>query len=263
MIKRILVEIDETPSTDSVIKHAIALAQAHDAALTGVTVVDIDKLENVGPVPFGATYYAEELRDDRIAKTRKEINKRSSRFAELCGNAGVPFHVEHETGSPFAVVVSKARYHDLIVVGLGSLFSYKVVDEPSHILEHLIREGVQPILGIPKNYVPIKRVLIAYSGSLHSAEAMKQFLQFRLWPDAVLRLVCFDQKPEETSRALDEGVTYCRAHGFSADRVHLSGNDKNILIKHAEEWHADLIVMGNSMRNVLIKHSEKALFLAQ
>ncbi|MFH1801169.1 MAG: universal stress protein [Candidatus Omnitrophota bacterium] len=275
MIKKILVELDDTPISDSVITYAVALAKAHDAELTGVTVVDVGKLEDVGPVPLGAASYANQLRDDRIVKTEKEILKRTSLFTSACEAAGVTFHVDHEKGDPFTIMISKARHHDLILIGLGGLFDYGVVKESSYLLERLIREGVQPIFAIPSHYQPIKRVLIAYSGSLHSAEAMKQFLQFRLWPEAIIRIICFDKNSEESSRILADGLSFCQTHGFSADTIHFPGNDPDILLQHAKEWNADLIVLGSNLRNIflkkvfcdvthhLIQHSKKALFLSQ
>ena len=139
----------------------------------------------------------------------------------------------------------------------------------------MVREGVRPILAIPDQYRPIKRVLIAYSGSIHSAEAMKQFLQNRLWPDITIRVVFLGKNSEEASQILREGVSHCQAHGFSADAMHLPGEGPHVLLEHAEKWDADLIVLGNTARNVLakevfgnvthylIEHSPRVLFLSQ
>ncbi len=41
MIKKILVELDKTPASDSVIKCAVELAKTHNAELAGVTLVDL------------------------------------------------------------------------------------------------------------------------------------------------------------------------------------------------------------------------------
>ena len=54
MIKRILVGLAGTPYTDTAIRRAVELAKAHEAEVTGVTVVDVQKLSMVGPVPIGA-----------------------------------------------------------------------------------------------------------------------------------------------------------------------------------------------------------------
>ena len=55
MIKRVLVALSGTPFNESAIHHAVDIATRHEAAVTGVTVVDLAKLANVGPVPVGAS----------------------------------------------------------------------------------------------------------------------------------------------------------------------------------------------------------------
>jgi len=275
MIKKILVELDKTPTSDSVVKYAVELAKAHEAKLTGVTVMDSKKVGDVGSILPGTACSVVQSYDDHIAMIEKAIREKTAQFIAECDAEGVAYCVQHETGDPYPIIISKARYHDLFLVGLRSLFDYRVVNEPEHILERLVREGVRPILAIPDQYRPIKRVLIAYSGSLHSAEAMKQFLQNRLWPDVAVRVVFFGKNSEEASQILRDGVSHCRDHGFSADAMHLPGDGPHALLEHAEEWDADLVVLGNTMRNVLMKevfgnvthylmeHSPKALFLSQ
>lgn len=277
MIKKILVELDKTPASDSVIKYAVELAKAHNAELTGVTLVDFKKVGNVGPILPGGIYSAIDTYEERIAKTNIAIREKTSRFIALCEAGSVAYRVEHETGDPFSIMISKARYHDLILIGLDTLFDYHVdaINESEHTLERLVREGVRPIFAIPEHYRPIKRVLIAYSGNLHSAEAMKQFLQCRLWPDVLCRVACFGKSSEKATQILQEGVSCCHAHGFLTDAMRLSGDSPDALIEHAEKWDADLIVLGTAMRNVLMKevfgnvtrylieHSKKALFISR
>ena len=48
MIKRILVGLGGTGFTTVAIRRAVELAQIHDAQLTGVTVVDVERLRRVG-----------------------------------------------------------------------------------------------------------------------------------------------------------------------------------------------------------------------
>ena len=58
MIKRILLGLGGTPFTDVAIQRVVELAKAHDALITGVTVVDTQQLSQVGPVPLGGGAYA-------------------------------------------------------------------------------------------------------------------------------------------------------------------------------------------------------------
>ena len=53
MIKRILVALSGTPYSASATQHALQLAEAHGAEVTGVTLVNHDALDAREPVPIG------------------------------------------------------------------------------------------------------------------------------------------------------------------------------------------------------------------
>ncbi len=71
MIKRILVGLGGTPFTAVATRCATELGDIHQAQLTGVTIVDTNKLDNVGPVPAGADAYAQRMREKKLKVTRE------------------------------------------------------------------------------------------------------------------------------------------------------------------------------------------------
>jgi nucleotide-binding universal stress UspA family protein len=71
MIKRILLGLGRTPFTNVAIERSVELAKAHDALITGVTVVDTKQLSQVGPVPLGGGTYAAKLREQRLIVTEE------------------------------------------------------------------------------------------------------------------------------------------------------------------------------------------------
>ena len=71
MIKRILVALSGTPYTPVAVEHALELAATHGAEITGVTVTDLQRLANVGPVPVGAGAAAHSLTEHRILVTEE------------------------------------------------------------------------------------------------------------------------------------------------------------------------------------------------
>ena len=172
-------------------------------------------------------------------------------------------------------MISHARYYDLIVFGLRGLFDYGVLDEPRDMLVRLVATGVRPILAVAPRYCRIRRVLIAYSGSIESAKAMKRFVQLDLWPDMAVRIACFDKEKDEAEDLLAEAAAYCRAHGIDPDVEYQPGPPEEHLLSCAKQYESDLIVMGNSFRNLLfrhllgntmlhtIQHADRPLFLTQ
>lgn len=263
MIKRILVGLGNLVYARSATAKAIELAKLHDAQLTGVTLFDAGRLEKTGPVPIGAGHLAKELREERLDTASGVIAAAEVHFASRCQTAGVDYTLQRETGDPLAALVSLTRYHDLVICGLQSLFEHGVVDEPPDELATLVREGVRPLLAVADADRPIRRVLIAYSGSMESAKTMRRFIHLRMWPEARMRIVTFHHDPPTGGQLLDMAADYCQAHGFHLETECVPARPRDGVLAYAEDWSADLIVLGNSAKSMLRRRlfGETALFV--
>jgi nucleotide-binding universal stress UspA family protein len=253
MIKRILVGLSGSRFTRASVETAVELATRHRAELTGVTDFDIERLANIGPVPLGAGAEAMRLREQRFEQTEQHINDAIALFRDACAAAGLVHHVIRETGRPFEQLVALWRYHDLTILGLRGLFEYGVLESPDDEVIRILHKGVRPILATSDVVRPVRRVLVAYNGSMEAAKAMKRFVQLRLWDDIALHLVCFDRDADAARLLLRDAATYCRLHGFDA-RMHVeSGPPDTGLPAIAAGLGADLIVMGSSSRGNLMR----------
>jgi nucleotide-binding universal stress UspA family protein len=275
MLKRILVGLGGTEYTVSAINEAVALAMAHDAELTGVSIIDQERLRYIGPISVGGINLPVErdlgLMEEAVERSELAVQK----FTEACRAAGVRHQVKLEVGGPFTRMIEEARYHDLMVFGLRSLFEFDLVPDPDNVLAQLVQAGVRPLIAVSKGYYPIKKVLIAYSGSMESAKAMKRFVQLRLWPEAKLRIVNFDYDTDKAEQLVSNAAEYCRAHGFEPEIACVPQSPKNRLIPYSEEWGADMTVVGNSAKSLLLRRifgetalqaiqtANRPLFLAQ
>lgn len=275
MIKRILLGLGGTDYTVFAINQALALAMCHDAEVTGVSIIDERRLTNVGPVPIGGGHYAHDLAEDRLTKAKERVEWAVQEFIEACSASGVRHRVLREVGEPFALMIDQARYHDLMIFGLRSLFEFDLLPDPHNALVRLVQAGVRPLIAVSKGFYPVKKVLIAYSGSMESAKAMKRFVQMRLWPDAKLQVVVFGHLADKAEQLVGDAAEYCRAHGFETEEAFVPNSPKDHLLPYAEQWGADMTVVGNSAKNLLlrrifgetalhaIQNANRPLFLAQ
>jgi nucleotide-binding universal stress UspA family protein len=276
MLKRILLGLGGTEFTSSAIRHAVEIAACHQASVTGITVIDLEKLENVGSVPAGATQWAKDLREHRLKVARRHVAAACDEFVQACKSAGIPFELFREQGEAFDLMISEARYYDLMIFGLRSLFEYDFLADPCETLVRLVSHGVRPILAVAPEHRAVGRVLIAYSGSMESAKSMRRFVQLGLWPTARFRVVTFQAGATAEGATLPRNAAaYCRAHGLNVEEDFVEGPGKPDILRYAAEWGADLIVIGNSARSVILKkvfgdtakhaiqHSDRPLFLCQ
>jgi len=254
-IARILVGLGTSRTATSVTEHAIDIARPRGASLTGLAVTDPVRLEWTGPRPMGVGVEERtaELRKTRYERARADIAAAGAEFAARCLAAGVAHRIDEETGDPFDVAEDLVRYHDMCVFGLRGLFEHGIVPEPVDALERLVSAGVRPILAVGEEFRPIRRVLVAYSGSIESAKTFKHFVQSGLFADAEVRIAHFGSEDAAAARRLEKSRAYFAAHGRSVDTDHVPGHPANALVPYAISWAADLIVAGNSAKNLLVR----------
>ena len=276
MMKRILVGLGGTPFTTVATQCATELGDLHKAQLTGVTVVDSNKLARVGPVPMGAGAYAQRMRDKKQQVTKEGTEQAVAAFKEHCSKQKVVCRrIEYEQGDPFAAMISEARYHDLTIFGLRSIFDYGFVSDPDKAIIKLVMQGVRPILAVAESHRQIKKALIAYSGSMESAKAIRHFLHLNPWPGIRLHIVHFKEGAEKEPFLLKDAADFCQAHRFEVETDLVDGYARQGLLAFARHHDADLIVMGNSGHTALvrrllgdtvldiIKAADRPLFLSQ
>ena len=276
MIKRILVGLGGTPFTVAATEYATELGERHNAQTTGVTVVDTSKLAKVGSVPAGGEAYAQRMREKKRQISQEATEQAVEAFKQQCGDHHVVCRrIEYEKQDPFAAMISAARYHDLTIFGLRSIFDYGFTSDPNKAIIKLVTQGVRPILAVAESYRPVKKVLIAYSGSMESAKAMRHFLHLNPWPGVKLHIVHFKEGGEREPFLLNDAADFCQAHGFEVQSDVVEGYARQGLLGFARETESDLIVMGNSVQTTLlrrllgdtvleiIKNADRPLFLSQ
>ncbi len=257
MIRRILLGIGGTPFSGVAIQFAVEIARRSGASLTAVTVLDESRICRVGRVPLESAVAMADLCEDRLEVTREQIEDSLDVLKQHCSDQGVPITIYREQGSPFHLMIEYARYHDLAVFGLRSMFEYKILGdsdvEPARFLRELIEGGVRPLIAVSNRVRPVRRVLVAYSGSVQSAESMQQFMRFRLWPSAMLRILVCGHPEDQAKPMLTDAVVYCRAHGYEPETRYRPGDPKEEILAEAAEWDADMVVLGSSADSWLAK----------
>jgi len=254
MIKRILVGVAGTPALAAKTDMAIALAKRFGSEIGVVSIVDVDRLARVGPVPLGAAAYAARLRKHRIESSHCLDDAAIEAFAKACADANVRMQVHTYEGNPLEVLASLYRYYDLCVLGARGWFDYDVVSEPADGLLKVIAAGIRPVIAVAEGIRAIRKAVIGYNGSIESSRAMKLFLQLSLWPEVDVHIVCVGspKSQESTTDLLEASAAYARLQGYDVTTAHVEGTAWKALLGYASEVDADMVVAGSSARRILL-----------
>lgn len=149
VVRRVALGLTSGPETEMAIDHAIALAKTHGADLVGLAIIDTKMLKNVGPVPIGGNYWAEQVRNTLIGKARHALADVVQAFERAAGNAGVRFSVQVEEGNPVLILRGWLRDDTLLVVGRGAWFDQGASGRAIDPMSRLARAGIKPVIGVP------------------------------------------------------------------------------------------------------------------
>lgn len=262
MIRRILVALDETPFTAVAVQAAAELARRHDATVTGVATLDRRRAEQVGPVPIGAGIYAERLRRYRVCQAQEHLDRVVESLQRACAAEGVECTVAREEGRVAEAVAAQARSHDLLLLGAQTTSRWRGRRAAQALVAKASQSGARPLLAISREYRPVQRALVAYSGSAESAQAMRAFLQLRLWPEAAVKIVTGGRSPRRAAELLNEAAEYCRAHGWEPEVAYLPGPLRDNLLSETSRWQPDVMVTGDEPLPSLLRAAAKSVAAA-
>jgi nucleotide-binding universal stress UspA family protein len=282
MIKRILLPLDKSEFTEAATNFAIKIADAHNAEITGLVVIDIPGIKSsIGPLPPGVSFYAKELEQSRIEKNFHHVDKVLDTFRNACTKAGVQHRTGMDQGSPSETITAKSLYYDVLVMGMETHYEFDSEDKPGDSFGDILGETITPVYAIPKDYFPPRdpdtrrTVLFPFDGSLPAARAMQRFAQLANPINIEVHLLISHDSKTEAENILGHAEKYLKIHGVNAVEKHYTSEN---IIRHITKNHMDWpdsIVLGahskkgifdfmsGSLTRFLIQEGKKPLFIGQ
>ncbi|MBL0919867.1 MAG: Na+/H+ antiporter subunit G [Hydrogenophaga sp.] len=127
-VRRVLIALAAGPHIARAIEQAVALARRHGAELCGVAVIDVPRLQNVGPVPIGAGWHAQRMREHRIAQARRAAADVLQRFEATAQASGLRWSAQLAEGRPRDVLRARCDEGTQLVVAADGWFDQGVLD---------------------------------------------------------------------------------------------------------------------------------------
>lgn len=245
-MRSLAVALDETPASDSALDLAVALAGRFEAALMGLTVLDIDYLTAPQPTPIGGAYYKFKSDLARLERAHKQGVRLRERFLKQCAAANVRGKVAMLEGNPSEEVRTAAVTHDVIMMGRDTEFHGEASGALAKTVERILKGQPRPLFVIPTAAKLPSRVLIAYDGSIAAARALQIFTLLGLARECELHAVSTHPERGVAEQNLKRALAYLQLYGHDCDSHALvsSSDPAQVLTDHVSGVAADLLVMG-------------------
>jgi nucleotide-binding universal stress UspA family protein len=244
MLRTILVGLDGSPLTSSVVTLGIAWARRFDALLVAIGVVDEPALCGAHTAPPGG--YLEKLQQEWIGRARNEVETLLEQLAIRCAEERVACKLLEDSGTPCEQILKEAQRFDLIMLGKHAHFEAQ--KDSCRTLPAVLRHALRPVVAVPET-LPTREgpVLVAYDGSLQAARALQLFAMSGLGALGDVHVLSADPTdPVEAARTADRAVQFLSSHGVAATplaRLH-TGSAAQAILEQASALSAQLIVMG-------------------
>ncbi len=234
MIRSILLPVDGSIYSESVLQYGIFLGKKLDALLRVITVIDLRLFEwnmstgadNFIPVVTPAEFQEEthkmlETKADAILHKSKAILQES----------GLAFELNKITGIPVDEICVASKSCDLVIMGIRGEYEHWTSRLLGAVTEAVTRQIAKPVLLVDRTFTEIKRVLCGYdrSDSSNKALQLSAFLAGALKTEVQVAAV-FNQN-EEREEVLEEAEQYLKPYKIEFTLRHETGTAAEALIE--------------------------------
>jgi nucleotide-binding universal stress UspA family protein len=244
MLRTILVGLDGSPRTSSVVTLAVAWARRFDALLVGIGVVNEPALRGSHVAPPGG--YLEKLQEEWVGTARKEVEQLLEQLAIRCAEEGVACKLLEDSGTPCEQILREAQRFDLIVLGKHTNFESQ--KNSCHTLPDVLRNAPRAVVAVPEALPSGEGpLLVAYDGSVQAARTLQVFAMSGLHALGEVLVVSIDPLDAvDATRTADRAVQFLSSHGIAAKPVPLLHTESpaRVILEQASSLTAQLIVMG-------------------
>ena len=247
MFKNIMIAIDGSAYTESVINYAVALAKIYDSQIHVLTVADVRIFEwasAMGADGFVTIVPSGAYQEESVKILEEKCEKILQKCASLLENDHVRFKLEKMVGSPVEIILSKAQIADLVIMGKRGEFERWDNHELGVTVQMVCRNITKPLLVVKKDFRPIQRILLGYDGSVHANKALQYSANLAERYHAAIVVVCVTDDKDFGRLCCQEAADYLEAYTSEVPREVISGTPDRALVGYAQTNNMDLIAIG-------------------
>jgi nucleotide-binding universal stress UspA family protein len=247
MMGGVLIGLDGSTYSQRAIELGIRWAQQAQALLAGIGILDEPGIQAGEIVPLGGAAFKEHRDELRLAEAEDRLKDFYEQFEAACQQANVPRQIIHARGRPAEEILKVAPEFDMILLGRKTYFHFETSAEPDETtLEHVLRQGVRPVVAVPETLPAGSAIVVAYDGSLQATRAVQTFLAVGLPRIHKVHVVSVDHEADIASKHARLAVHFFRHHRIEAEARPIASRASvaDVLLEQVEQLQAGLLVMG-------------------
>ncbi len=241
MIKSILLPIDGSPYTESVLNYGQYFHKQFGALIRILSVVDIrlfdwsvaTSADSFVPI-LPSAEFQEESQKIQDEKAQKVIEK----AAEILDAQKVTYEVIKISGIPIDEICQYAKTTDLVIMGIRGEYARWSGKLLGATAEAVTRQIAKPVMLVDKTFDEIKQILCGYDGSITANHALQMAAFFAKTMDLPLGVISVFDSEDEAQAVLKEAEQYLLPYQIQFTLKHEKGSVEEVLI--AEQNNAAL-----------------------
>ena len=245
MLRRILVLLDNSVYTESVIYYSCFVAKQQNAELRAGIFLDIPNVNrSIATINNNEIIWEPGINEEIIEQSKNVVNHLKNKFITICKQMGVRYSFIDECCLPSSRIAVKANYYDLLVTGLKSEFRVDKKEYSTYFLKKILNNSVTPVLAVPKFFKPIKNVLIAFDGSNSASRALQRFAHLANLKGHKIKIFMSTSGNEVKEEYIYEARDYLAAYGATNILVEWTVKSIHTALEDFYNFSPDLIVIG-------------------
>ncbi len=247
MFKNIMIAVDGSAYSESVIGHAAALSRLYRGRIIVFTVVDVRIFEwasAVGADGFVTIVPSGTFQEESIKLLEEKAEKILQKCGQLLEKEQVPYKLEKAVGSPAELVLAKSQIADLVIMGKRGEFERWDNHDLGVTVQTVCRSIVKPLMVVKKEPRSIQKILLGYDGSEHANRALQHSAQLVDKFQAHLTVVCVNDDLEAGKQYCEEAGEYLESYSRQVHTEVITGEPSKQLVAYAQSQSMDLIVIG-------------------
>ncbi len=163
-----------------------------------------------------------------------------------CRRAKIEVTSSIAPGYPGEEILRRQRVADLVCMENPSVrVKRRHLRRANLMLARVTRLAARPIVFISSEYRQIRRILIAYDGSVEATKAIKVVTEIGgTRPKFSITLLTVSSDAGKAREIMAEGEEYLKPYGMKVETVTSSGKQGKTILEVARKMDANLIVMG-------------------